>query len=111
MIASPPAVTDQAAARSIRAAGGDALFVHADRRIHEEGEGYSEPRPPGLSVRDCVACRTGPGFACDGLKIGMGDQRTMLFASVPLDETGWEPLPEGTAIAVRGGEEIARVAT
>lgn len=89
----------------------DALFVHADKRIYEEGEGYSEPRPPGLSVRNCSACQIGPEFACNGLKVGMADQRTMLFASVPLGEDGWEPLPEGTAIAVRGGEEIARMAT
>ena len=90
---------------------GDALFVHADRRIYEEGEGYSDPRPPGLSMRNCVACQIGPEFACDGLKVGMADQRTMLFASVPLDEIGWEPLPEGIAVAVRDGEEIGRQAT
>lgn len=87
---------------------GDALFVHADKRVYEEGDSYSDPRPPGLSVRNCVACQTGPEFACDGLKIGMTDQRTMLFASVPLDDVGWEPLPEGVAIVARDGEEIAR---
>lgn len=92
-------------------ADGDALFVHADKRVYEEGDSYSDPRPPGLSVRNCVACQIGPEFACDGLKVGMADQRTMLFASVPLDEVGWEPLPEGTALAVRHGEEIGRVQT
>ncbi len=92
-------------------ADSDALFVHGDKRVYEEGEGYSDPRPPGLSVRNCVACQIGSEFACDGLKVDMADQRTMLFASVPLDDVGWEPLPEGTAIAVRNGEEYARVAT
>ena len=81
------------------------------KRVYEEGDSYSDPRPPGLSVRNCVACQIGPEFACDGLKVGMADQRTMLFASVPLDEVGWEPLPEGTALAVRHGEEIGRVST
>ena len=90
---------------------GDALFVHADRRVYEEGDGYSEPRPPGLSMRNCVACQTGPDFVCEGLSLGLADQRTTLFASVPLDEVGWEPLPEGVAIAVRDGEEFARVLT
>ena len=90
---------------------GDALYVHADKRVYEEGEGYSEPRAPGLSMRNCVACQSGPEFVCEGLKVGMEDQRTTLFASVPLDETGWEPLPEGTAIVVLDGEELARVAT
>ena len=35
----------------------------------------------------------------------------MIFASVPLDDFGWEPLPEGTALAVRLGEEVARRST
>ena len=90
---------------------GDALFVHAHRRIYEENGGFSDPRPPGLSMRDCMACQTGPEYACDGLKIGLSDQRTILFASVPLDDQGWSPLPEGTAVAVSGGLELHRVAT
>lgn len=90
---------------------GDALFVHAHRRIYEENGVFSEPRAPGLSMRDCFACRQGPEWACKGLKIGLQDQRTILFASVPLDDQGWEPLPEGTAIAVRAGREIKRVST
>ena len=90
---------------------GDALFVHGHRRIYEEHGQFSEPRPPGLSMRDCFACQQGPEWACDGLKVGLRDQRTILFASVPLDDHGWEPLPEGTAIAVRGGHEVKRVST
>ncbi len=92
-------------------ADGDALFVHAHRRIYEEGARFSAPRPPGLSMRNCVACQQGPEWACDGLRVGLQDQRTILFASVPLDEWGWEPLPEGTTIAVQRGEERARMAT
>ena len=38
----------------------------------------------------------------------MGDERTILFASVPLDDSGWDPIPDGTAIAVRRGEEVGR---
>ena len=90
---------------------GDALFVHAHRRIYEENGQFSEPRAPGLSMRDCFSCQQGPEWACSGLKIGLQDQRTILFASVPLDDQGWEPLPEGTAIAVRGGQEVGRVST
>ncbi len=89
----------------------DALFVHGHRRIYEENGGFSEPRAPGLSMRNCVACQEGPEWDVAGCHISMGHQKTMLFASVPLDETGWDPLPERTAIAARGGEEIARVAT
>ncbi|WP_282607049.1 class II glutamine amidotransferase [Pelagibius sp. Alg239-R121] len=90
---------------------GEVLFAHADRRIYEEGGGFSEPRAPGLSLRNCVACQQGPEWACDGLRVGLGDQSTLLLASVPLDEYGWEALPEGTALAVRDGMEIARLST
>jgi len=87
---------------------GDALFAHAHRRVYEENGGFSEPRPPGLSVRDCWACQQGPDYACEGLKVQLGHQRTMLLASVPLDAHGWEPLPEGAVLAIRAGDEIAR---
>ncbi len=39
------------------------------------------------------------------------DQRTILLASVPLDAHGWEPLPEGTALAICSGAEAARMMT
>ncbi|MGI9351044.1 MAG: class II glutamine amidotransferase, partial [Rhizobiaceae bacterium] len=90
---------------------GDALFVHGHRRIYEENGGFSEPRAPGLSMRNCVACQQGPEWDVAGCHISMGHQKTMLFASVPLDDVGWEPLPERTAIAASLGEEVARVQT
>ena len=90
---------------------GDALFVHGHRRIYEENGGFSEPRAPGLSMRNCIACQQGPEWDVAGCHISMGHQKTMLFASVPLDDTGWEPLPERTAIAAIHGEEVARVRT
>ena len=89
----------------------NALFVHGHRRIYEENGEFSEPRAPGLSMRDCLACQTGPEYVRDGLKVGLTDQHSILFASVPLDEQGWTPLPEGTAIAVENGVEMQRVAT
>lgn len=88
---------------------GDTLFVHANKRVYEENGGFSEPRPPGLSLRNCIACAQGRDWGVAGCNVHMGDERTILFASVPLDASGWEPIPEGTAIAVRGGEEVGRV--
>ena len=88
---------------------GDALFVHAHRRIHEEGDRYSDPRPPGLSVRNCMTCELGDDWRCDGLTLQHCARRTVLFASVPLDAEGWEELPEGTVLAVRNGEEVMRL--
>jgi glutamine amidotransferase len=90
---------------------GRVLFAHADRRIFEDSGKFSKPRPPGLNVRNCMVCQQGPEWHCDGLKIELGDQRTMLLASVPLDESGWEPLPEGTAIGIVEGVEFARRST
>lgn len=90
---------------------GDVLFAHAHKRIYEENGGFTEPRAPGLSVRNCAACQQGPEYACEGLKLHLSDQRTTLLASVPLDKQGWEPLPEATALAIRSGMEVARTAT
>ncbi len=90
---------------------GDTLFVHAHRRIYEEYGGFSDPRAPGLSIRNCVACQQGPEWSVDGCNIKIGHQKSILFASVPLDEEGWEPLPEQTAIAVSKGEEVGRIST
>ena len=90
---------------------GDALFVHAHRRIYEENGGFSDARPPGLSIRNCVACQQGPEYTCEGLNLKLAHQKTTLLASVPLDAHGWEPLPEGVAVAIREGEEVGRMAT
>ena len=89
-------------------ADGDALFVHSHRRIYEENGGFSEARAPGLSMRNCVACQQGPEWEVDGCHISIGKQKSILFASVPLDEIGWEALPEGAAIAVQNGVEVGR---
>ncbi len=87
---------------------GELLFVHADKRVFEENGGYSEPRPPGLCQRSCSPEGDGELWHCSGMDIGLGARRTTLFASVPLEEEGWEPLPEGTLVAVRDGEELLR---
>ena len=88
---------------------GEVLFAHAHRRIYEENGGFSEPRAPGLSIRNCQVCQHGPAYACDGLSLDMRDQTTTLLASVPLDQEGWDPLPEGAALAIVAGQEVARL--
>lgn len=90
---------------------GDALFVHAHKRIYEENGKFGEARAPGLSIRSCRVCQQGPDYSCKGLNLNLGHQNTILVASVPLDEQGWEPLPEAVAIAIQEGEEVARVHT
>lgn len=74
-------------------ADGDALFVHAHRRVPAAG---GAPRPPGLHL---LQRRCAP------------DQSVVLAASVPLtDERGWEALREGELVAVQGGAIVARAA-
>ncbi len=90
---------------------GDTLFAHAHRRIYEENGGFSDPRAPGLSIRNCMACHQGPEYTCDGLNVHLADPSTTLLASVPLDEHGWDPLPEGVALAIQSGKEVDRVDT
>lgn len=90
---------------------GDCLFVHAHRRVWEEDGRLTEPKPPGLHIKNCLHCAAGPDYSWPGLKVGLEDQRTLIVASVPLELEGWEPLAEGTALALRGGDELARART
>lgn len=90
---------------------GDVLFTHAHKHKYEEKDGFSEARAPGLSIRNCAACQQGPEYVREGLKIHLTAPHATLLASVPLDDHGWEPLSEGTALAVSGGTEVARMAT
>ena len=50
-------------------------------------------------------------LACKGMHLELGSQRTVLLASVPLDEYGWEPLPECTAVALQHGEVRAHASS
>ena len=90
---------------------GDALFVHAHKRVHEEDGHMSEARAPGLHMKNCLQCAAAPDYDCKGLHIQQHEPHSVLFASVPLDDVGWEPLPEGTALVVKDGVEVARLAT
>ena len=90
---------------------GDCLFAHAHKRIYEQGGQYTEARAPGLQIKNCRLCAAQPEYECQGLKIDFRDQQTILVASVPLDDFGWEPLPGGTAIAIQRGKEMLREST
>jgi len=90
---------------------GDVLFAHAHQRMYEENGGFSDPRPPGLSIRNCMACHQGSQYECNGLNMQLQHQKTTLLASVPLDKEGWEPLPEGVALAIKDGVEVGRIET
>jgi predicted glutamine amidotransferase len=90
---------------------GDALFIHGHRRVFEEDGKLTESKPPGLSIKDCARCQLAPRWSCKGLDIEAADKSLIMVASVPLDDDGWEPLPEGTAIVFQQGRERGRAST
>lgn len=88
---------------------GDVLFVHAHKRVYDEGGRHTEPKSPGLNIKKCWTCAAQKEVSCPGLNVGLQDEQTVLIASVPLDENGWEALDEGTVLAVSGGQVLACV--
>jgi len=68
---------------------GDALFVHAHRRIQSDGE----VRPPGLHllVRSCN--EQAVDLSKSGVMLAPVAQELALVASVPLTDEQWEPRP------------------
>lgn len=85
---------------------GDVLFAHGHKRVYEEGGEHTEPTAPGLQIKKCWTCAAQKEIRCPGLDVELSDHQTVLLASVPLDEEGWEPLAEGAVIAIRDGEVL-----
>ncbi len=84
-------------------ADGDVLFAHAHKRRFDDGGTFGPPRPPGLCLGDTRE-------VARGLDIRWPVSKTngVMVASVPLTENGWTPLAEGTVLAIRDGEVVAR---
>ena len=82
---------------------GSTLFAHAHRRIYETSTGLTEPKPPGLHLRHFAIEPDRDAWTSRGARIENLHEETVLLASVPLNETGWEPLAEGTVLALRDG--------
>lgn len=88
---------------------GDILFAHAHTRIYEEGGELVGPKPPGLHIKRCWTCTFQKEVSCPGLKVDLRDHQSVLLASVPLDDQGWEALDEGTVLALRDGDILKQV--
>ena len=89
---------------------GEVLFAHAHKRIYEEAGELVGPKPPGLHIKRCQTNTLQDTLTYPGLKVEFLDHRTVLLASVPLDDQGWEALPEGTVLALKGGEVLKQYA-
>lgn len=87
---------------------GTRLFVHADRRRFETADGLTEPREPGLNIRSFDDRHRGQTWDTPGAGIAQIDGPLHLFASVPLDPDGWEPLARGTCLLVEDGAILTR---
>ena len=86
---------------------GDTLIAHAHKRAWEEPGGFSAPRAPGLSTLSL----TGTDLSARGLRAEASSSDIIItaVASVPLTKDCWEPVPEGTILAIRQGREVARI--
>jgi len=83
---------------------GDILFAHAHKRMYDQAGELAGPKPPGLQIKKCWTCAYQKAVTCPGLNVGLPDHQTVLLASVPLDDRGWEELAEGTVLALKDGE-------
>ena len=83
---------------------GDALFIHAHRRLQSDGD----VRPPGLHllVRSCN--EEAVDLSASGVLMAPVAQELALVASVPLTDEPWEPIAEGEVIALTQGVVWAR---
>ncbi len=83
---------------------GDSLFVHSDRRTQADGR----IAPPGLHMlhRHCREPGTHILHAGMELRHEATEQQVVLFASVPLTDEPWQPLPQGSLIVVRNGQPV-----
>lgn len=82
---------------------GELLFAHGHRRIKPDGE----IKPPGLVMHPCYDT-SAQRFEGEAVSTKRMSECALLFASVPLSDSGWEPLAEGELVVAHRGEILAR---
>jgi len=85
---------------------GSNLFVHADRRMRETERGLTPPQPPGLHMLSPEPDALGNSHHCTGAHLEDVPSHIVLFASLPLSDGPWEPMEQGSVIAVKEGKVI-----
>jgi len=81
---------------------GDAIFAHADWR-RQDG---SDVREPGLWLNRQECPGGSEKVRGAGVKISSPEQQIVMAASVPLTESGWEPMSAGSLVALKDGEIV-----
>lgn len=85
---------------------GDALFVHAHIRKHDDGS----ERPPGLHLLVRSSNEQAIDLTQSGVMLAPVAQELALIASVPLtDDELWQPLDQGEVIALKQGAIWSRI--
>lgn len=85
-----------------------ALYVHADQRVWETESGLIGPQPPGLHMMQAEPGAIGFHHSCVAGEFACLSARLVMFASVPLSDQGWTPMPRGVSMLVHAGEIVAR---
>jgi glutamine amidotransferase len=88
-------------------ADGDALFVHSHQRLGSDGAVQ-----PGLHLLHHAIHTPGDDVEGGGVSVSSehDDQAIAMLASVPLTDDDWEPLGEGTLLALRSGQIVSHAA-
>ena len=85
---------------------GDALFIHSDLRRYDENGVFGPRREPALHWIERK------NLHVKGLELTSpsdADNSALIFASVPLSDDNWQPLPRGSVLAVQGGRIVDRI--
>ena len=78
---------------------GDYLFAFANKRKQKSGR----IEAPGMYFRSCTCSCDRETLRCSGVGISCEPQQITLFASVPLTDESWQPLPPCQLIVVKNG--------
>ncbi|TMV91602.1 class II glutamine amidotransferase [Thioclava sp. BHET1] len=87
---------------------GTVLYVHSDQRVFETPEGLSKPQPPGLHLLTPAPGAVDRAHEFTGATLSHLPEHLAVFASLPLSDADWEPLPRGTVMAVAQGKILHR---
>ncbi len=82
---------------------GEILFAHGHRRRYESDGVFGPPEPPGLWIGETFDVVRGLD-----IRWPVAETKGIMVASVPLTDQGWTELPEGTVVALKDGNEVAR---
>ena len=84
----------------------ETLYVHADQRVHETPDGLTPPKPPGQHILRPEPGTLAADYDLAGASVTELPDHIVLFASVPLNDAAWEPLPQGAVVAVEAGRVV-----